>query len=351
MQGQDRRVRPAAAGALLAASLLLAGCAGSPSTLEPAGPRAASIVEVWWVELALASGVGVLVFAALLYALLRRRPPQRERVVGDGSTPYLHEPTSRFAGTRLVVAGGVILPSVILIPLFAYSIVGLRGLVAPSQPAALEVEVIGHQFWWTVRYPEFGFTTANEIRVPVGQPVRLRLGSSDVIHSFWVPRLMGKHDMIPGKTIETWVQADQPGVYWGECAELCGIQHAKMAFVLVAEPPEQFQAWVARQQQPAVQPSDPLARRGAGVFASQGCISCHAIRYGGSAPVGGEIGPDLTHVGSRLTIAAGILENNRGNLGGWIANPQAIKPGNNMPAVYLDSNDLLAVIAYLESLE
>jgi cytochrome c oxidase subunit 2 len=155
--------------------------------------------------------------------------------------------------------------------------------------------------------------------------------------------------MIPGKTIETWVQADQAGVYLGECTEYCGIQHAKMAFVLVAEPPDEFAAWVDQQQQPAAESDDPDARRGAQVFA-RACVACHAIRVGGQT-VGGSAGPDLTHFGSRRTVGAGILPNIRGNVAGWIGNPQAIKPGNNMPIVDLDSESLLAVVAYLESLK
>jgi cytochrome c oxidase subunit 2 len=323
---------------------------GAPSTLEPAGPQAAWIADIWWLELTLATLVFGLVLGALLYALFRQRPPQPQQAVGPGTTPYLREPTSRFANSRFVIAGGVFLPVVVLVPLFTYAVVLLRWLAAPGATASTEIEVIGHQYWWTVRYPGHQFATANEIHLPVGQPVRLSLTSTDVIHSFWVPQLMGKQDMLPGRQIETWIQADRPGLYWGQCAELCGVQHAKMAFVVAAEPPDEFERWVEQQRRPAVEPADPQTQRGAQVFARQGCIACHAVRYG-STPTGGEIGPDLTHVGSRLTLAAGVLENNRGNLSGWIANPQALKPGNNMPAVPLSADDLLAVAAYLESLK
>jgi cytochrome c oxidase subunit 2 len=190
---------------------------------------------------------------------------------------------------------------------------------------------------------------ANEIHVPAGRPVQVNVTSEDVIHSFWVPQLMGKLDMIPGKTNTTWLQADQPGAYRGECAEYCGVQHAHMAFLVVAEPPEQFAAWLEGQRQPAAEPTEPLAREGAQAFAREGCISCHEIRYGAS-PVGGKAGPDLTHLASRRTIGAGLLANNPGNLAGWIANPQALKPGNKMPRLNLDAESLQALVAYLESL-
>ncbi|MFN0071792.1 MAG: c-type cytochrome, partial [Chloroflexota bacterium] len=200
------------------------------------------------------------------------------------------------------------------------------------------------------RYPSRGFVTANEVRVPIGQPIELRLSSSDVIHSFWVPQVMGKHDMTPGHVNTTWLQVDKPGVYWGECTEFCGLQHAKMAFVLVAQTQSEFDAWAAGQQRPAAESIDPQVLRGAQVFARDGCIRCHTVRQGGAA-VGGDLGPDLTHVASRLTLGAGILANNRGNLAGWTANPQALKPGNYMPVTYLDAESLLAVVAYLESLK
>jgi cytochrome c oxidase subunit 2 len=184
--------------------------------------------------------------------------------------------------------------------------------------------------------------------------VRLVLRSGDVIHSFWIPQLMGKLDMTPGREDETWVQADQPGVYRGQCTELCGLQHAHMAFVVVASEPAQFATWLQSQRSPAAEPADLLARRGAQVFARAGCIACHTVRYGQGSAVGGQAGPpgpDLTHVASRRTLAAGMLENNRGNLSGWIANPQALKPGNHMPVIPLDGESLLAVVAYLESLK
>jgi cytochrome c oxidase subunit II len=300
--------------------------------------------------LGLAAIIYALVVALLLVALYRRRAPEPEDSWADRLTAWAREPASRFAGTTFVVAGGIALPVLVLIPLSVFTIRTLASTTVPGSEPGLTVEVVGYQFWWEVRYPEHGIVGANEVHIPVGQPVRLTLRSADVIHSFWVPQLMGKMDLVPGQTNATWVQADQPGAYWGECAEFCGIQHAKMAFLLVAEPPDQFAAWLEQQRRPAVEPTDPVARQGAQVFARDGCITCHAIQYG-TGTVGGQAGPNLTHVGSRRTIGAGILPNTRGNLGGWIANPQAIKPGNKMPIQYLDSESLLAVVAYLESLK
>lgn len=330
-------------------SVLAAACATAPSTVNPRGPRAAQIADIWWLSFWLAAAIFLLVMAALGYALFRRRPERWRQPAEQMSPAWQRESGSRFPGQGFVVAGGVVLPVLVLVPLSVYWIVKLIQVAVPPTPPELTIEVTGYQFWWHVRYPDQGFVTANEVHVPVGRPVRLLLKAQDVIHSFWVPQVMGKHDMIPGKTIETWVQADEAGVYWGECAEYCGIQHAKMAFVLVADPPEQFAAWAARQQQPAAESDDPVARRGAQVFA-RACITCHTLQVGGET-VGTAVGPDLTHFGSRLTVGAGILPNIRGNVAGWVGNPQAIKPGNTMPIVELDSESLLAVVTYLESLK
>jgi cytochrome c oxidase subunit II len=331
--------------------LLVSACSIAPSTVDPRGPRAAQIAEIWWVSFAIASAVFLLVMALFLYALFRPRPRRWDEPSERMTDAWLRESGARFPGQRFILAGGVALPVLILVPLSVYWLVKIVDIAAPRTPPDFTIEVTGYQFWWHVRYPDQGLVTANEIHVPVGSPVRLLLKAEDVIHSFWVPQIMGKHDMVPGKTIETWLQADRAGTYWGECAEYCGVQHAKMAFLLVAEPPDEFAAWVRVQQQPAAEVPDPVARRGAQVFARE-CITCHTIRVG-NAMIGGTgdtPGPDLTHFGGRLTLGAGILPNTRGNVAGWVGNPQAIKPGNKMPVVYLDSESLLAVVSYLESL-
>jgi cytochrome c oxidase subunit 2 len=196
--------------------------------------------------------------------------------------------------------------------------------------------------------PQHWVTTANEIHVPVGKPVVLELVASDVIHSFWVPNLAGKRDMISGQENSLWLRADSAGVYRGQCAEFCGYQHAKMAFQVIAESPDRFAQWLVQQRDTAATPTDSLARHGQQVFLSNQCVMCHAIS---GTPAGSRIGPDLTHFASRRTIAAGSLPNTLGNLMGWIADPQTIKPGSRMPATSLSSQDLAAVVAYLETLK
>jgi cytochrome c oxidase subunit 2 len=183
--------------------------------------------------------------------------------------------------------------------------------------------------------------------VPVGRPVALELRGDDVIHSFWVPNLGVKRDMIPGHATSVLFQADAPGVYRGQCAEFCGAQHAKMGFLVVAEPPEEFAAWLDRQRDSARTPADSLARRGQEVFLASSCAMCHAV---GGTPAGGRLGPNLTHVAGRRTIAAGTLPNVRGHLAGWIIDPQQIKPGARMPASAIPPADLRAILAYVESL-
>ena len=222
-------------------------------------------------------------------------------------------------------------------------------LLSPPEPAsAVTIEVTGHQWWWEVRYPEEQVVTANEIHIPVGRPVRVDMTSADVIHSFWVPELHGKMDMIPGRTDVIWLQTDVPGSYRGQCAEFCGLQHAKMALYVVAEPPETFAAWLDQQRQPAAEPTEPPAQRGRALAAGL-CIQCHTIRTGDAA-VGGSFGPDLTHVGSRRTLAAATLPNTREHLAEWLADPQSSKPGNKMPNLQLDVESVQALVAYLESL-
>jgi cytochrome c oxidase subunit 2 len=200
-----------------------------------------------------------------------------------------------------------------------------------------------------VRYPDQEFVTANEIHIPTDQPVQVRLTSDDVIHSFWIPELHGKMDMIPGVTNTFWIEASEPGIYWGVCTEFCGIQHAKMAFPLVAKPAEEFAAWVESQQQPAPAPETELTQNGQEIFLNSACIYCHAVE-GTNAT--GDLGPDLTHFASRLTLGAGAFENNMGNLSGWIVDPQQMKPGNLMPASSdLTGPELQALLAYLATLE
>jgi cytochrome c oxidase subunit 2 len=328
----------ALAEALSAFALL--GCDGEPvqSMVHPAGPAAAEIARIWWLMLGAFTGVFVLVIVLMVYAILRRP--------AASSTAERARTLPPWGRTGFIVAGGIVLPIVVLTPLFVYSLVASARLRMPSE--ALTVRVVGHMWWWEVRYPDSGIVTANEIHIPAGKPVRLELASADVIHSFWVPRLHGKRDMIPGVENVFWIQADKPGVYRGQCGEYCGTQHANMAFEVIALSPPEFDEWIAAQSAPRTEPEMTVTERGREVFLTAGCKQCHAIE--GTAAVG-NAGPDLTHLGSRRMIGGALLPNTRGNLAGWIADPQAIKPGIKMPRTYLEADDLQALASYLESLK
>jgi cytochrome c oxidase subunit 2 len=240
----------------------------------------------------------------------------------------------------------------ILFGFLVYDVAVGRQLTRGLGKDALQVRVIGHQWWWELQYRDSvahnWFTTANELHIPVGRPVALELLSTDVIHSFWPPTVSQKRDLIPGKDNSLWLQADTPGVYRGQCAEYCGQQHAKMAFLVIAQRPDSFASWLAAQRDTALTPTTELARRGQEVFLASSCVMCHAI---GGTPAGSRVGPDLTHLASRRTIAAGTLPNTRGNLAGWIVDPQKIKPGTRMPPNQLKPADLQALLAYLETLK
>jgi cytochrome c oxidase subunit 2 len=247
------------------------------------------------------------------------------------------------------IYGGVGLSTIVLLALTGWTIATMAGIAKPPHPAAFTIEVSARQWWWGFTYDAAdgakAFTTANEIHIPVGQPVLFTLTSPDVIHSFWIPALGGKTDVIPGQTNEMWLEAKKPGVYRGQCSEYCGVEHAQMAFYVFAEPAAQFDAWRAAEAQNAATPSGRAAV-GEAVFVAH-CGKCHAVR---GSPAHGKRGPDLTHLMSRTTLAAGMLDNNIGNLSGWIADPQRIKPGAKMPNVALSGPDLQAVMTYLETL-
>jgi cytochrome c oxidase subunit II len=310
------------------------------SLLTGAGPIAAAQAMLgWW--LLVVSGVVVLVVTVLVLAgAFRGHSNETPAVEREG------------AGVRWVVVGGMIVPAIVLALTFAFTIATENATAAPPKIAGMTVEIIGHRWWWEVRYREGGqgqtIITANEIHVPAGVPVRLELSSVDVIHSFWIPRLAGKTDVVPGQRNVAWIQADKPGVYRGACTEYCGLQHSNMAAFVVAESVEQFKQWMRAQRDVVSAPSDSDAARGLAVFQKSSCTACHTIR--GTSAVG-RIGPDLTHLVSRMTIAGGSLENTRGNLAGWIANPQSIKPGNDMPTAPLRGTELQALVAYLETLK
>jgi cytochrome c oxidase subunit 2 len=255
------------------------------------------------------------------------------------------EPRPVFGNPGLEV-GWTVTPAILLVGVFLLSLPTLRGTVGPRDNA-LEVEVTGHQFWWEYRYTAQGLVTANELHIPVRQPVHLRLESADVIHSYWIPQLNGKTDLIPGRTNTLTLYAETPGTYLGQCAEFCGIEHAWMLLRVIAEPRPEFDAWVAAQQQPAAAPATAAARQGEQVFLSQTCIDCHAVA---GTPAQSIIGPDLTHFDSRETLGAGVLANTPANLRRWLHDPQAVKPGNLMPRFPLSDADVDALATYLEGL-
>ena len=326
-------------GALIAAVLALAGCSGQQAVLDPKSPHGALVAELWWAMLA----VGALVLAAvtvlLVVGVLRRAP--------DGAPRPLDARQSRM----LVLVGGVVIPALILFGFVLGSAMVGRVVSAAPPTDALAIEVVGRRWWWEVHYLDAAgeriATTANEIHVPVGRPVSLRLRSDNVIHSFWVPNLQGKLDLVPGQVNRAWFTANEAGTFRGQCAEFCGAQHALMAFLVVAEPASAFDEWLARERAPAAAPSSAALERGREVFERSACAGCHAIRGTSAA---GTLGPDLTHLASRRTLAAGTLPNTRGHLAGWIADPQRIKPASLMPRTPLEPDELGALLAYLESL-
>lgn len=320
-------------GFLALALLPSVALADPPSPLNPASEAAQDIANLFWLTFWIATVIFILVEGLLLYAIIRfrRRRPEVMPPKIHGSTPL------EIAWTAA--------PALILLIVFVLMVRTMIATAAPpAEPpvGAIRVKVISHQWWWEFQYPELGIITANELHVPVGQPVVFELTSADVIHSFWAPQLAGKTDNIPGQTNTMWFQADQAGIYGGRCAEFCGAQHANMLFQVIAEPAEQFARWVAQQQAP------PAAATGEQVFMTGACISCHTID--GTAAQG-IIGPNLTHFGSRRTIAAGVMENTPDNLARWLADPQAVKPLNKMPKLNLSQDDIDALVQYLSSLK
>lgn len=319
----------------MTADLVPEGIAGwPPPALDPAGPFAGPLNVLAWVLFAMAAAVLLVVLVALGVALFG---PRRWR--------------ARLGGERLVWIGGLAFPIVVLSALLVYGLGLTSHLTQEPAPGEMRVRITGEMWWWRVAYLDAAgrevLQDANEVHIPTGRPVVLELDSADVIHSLWIPRLSGKVDMIPGRRNLMRVQADAPGAYGGQCAEYCGGPHALMGLVVVAHEPAAFEAWRARQSAPAL--TATLAGPGAQVFAAAGCGACHTVA--GTA-FNGVAGPDLSHVGSRRTLGAGILPNNHGTMAGWISDSQAIKPGNRMPAYpVLTGQELRDVSAWLESLK
>lgn len=306
--------------------------------LDPAGPAARRIEGLWWLLFWISMVVFVIVLALLVAALVRGRHNQDDAV--DKSPVSWGEP--------FIVLAGVVIPSVVLAGVFLISLRDMNALSAPDEPNALTIEVVAHDWWWEARYPDAGAVTANEIHIPAGEPVRIELTTADVIHSFWVPRLQVKVDTVNGRVNEMWLEADEPGRYRGQCAEFCGLQHANMLFYIVAEPRAEFDAWLANEAEEAREPTEPSEERGQEVFLTSTCVGCHAIQ---GTPATAQVGPDLTHFAARETFASGIFPTSRGNLAGWILDPQGLKEGVIMPPTELESDELEALLDYLESLE
>jgi cytochrome c oxidase subunit II len=316
-------------------ALAVAACDGVQSTLAPHGPDARSIHTLGLLMYAGAALILLGVMALLACAATARR-----------------EWRGWLAGRASIIAGGIVFPVVTLTALLIYELLVTRHSGAGGDNPWLRIEVIGEQFWWRVRYLDHdgqAFESANEIRIPVGRPVAFLLRSADVIHSFWIPSLGGKLDMIPGQVNTLQLTAEREGIYRGQCTEYCGAQHAKMAFYVVAERVEEFAAWIAEQRATAREPELPFLVQGKELFLSRGCGACHAVR---GTPATGTLGPDLTHIGSRRSIGAGSLPNNIGTLAGWISSSQHLKPGNRMLSFdMLTGIELRGMAAYMESLK
>lgn len=321
---------------LIGVAFWVTACQGRQSSLDPRGPAAAQIAELWWIMLVMGGLVFAVVLGLLWAALFRRRAAE------VSGTPKSNQ------GHTWIVAGGIVMPIIVLIAVIIFTVETMRSIDTAHASDNLVIEVVGRQWWWEVHYPAQQVTTANEIHLPVGQAVTIKLTSRDVVHSLWIPKLHGKFDLTPGR-IDTFVlQADKVGEYYGQCAEFCGVQHANMGLVVVGQASEDFADWLAQQAEASITPTDPLALTGQQVFLSGSCAECHTIQ---GTEANGNHGPDLTHLASRLTLASGIFPNTPDYLHDWIRNPQDLKPGALMPTPDLSETDLQALLAYLATLK
>jgi len=317
------------------------------SALNPAAVEAAHIARLWWIFFWVTLLIFALVTLALVFAFVRhaRDATSEPQIIG--------EPDARSQSRTAAVVWSLVAMTVAI--LFALLIIDFftgNKIYAAPDANALGIKITGHQWWWEIEYqnpqPSEIVATANEIHVPVGKPVKFELQSVDVIHSFWVPNMHGKKDLVPGHPTTTWFTATRAGEFRGQCAEYCGEQHAHMRLVFVAEPAPQFDHWLSEQKRSAPEPASDSARRGRDIFVSRQCVMCHAIQGTNARAT---LGPDLTHLASRKMIAAGELPNTRGYLAGWILNAQVLKPGTQMPPTQLGADDLNALLDYLESLK
>jgi cytochrome c oxidase subunit II len=308
----------------------------SPTNIfAPASTPAKSIFGLSLFVIAISAAIFVVVASLLTYVVVKFR----KRTDDDR-----HEPAQVYGSNQVEIAWTVI-PILIVVVLFMATARVIANVQKTAPSNAIRVTVVGHQFWWEYRYPGLKVVTANELHVPVGIPTELKLLSADTDHSFWVPRLAGKTDLIPNHPNLMWIDPQQPGVYLGQCAQYCGTQHAKMLLRVYVQSRAEFDRWIQLQSQPAQ--SNDAASEGRRVFEATACVNCHAVA---GTPAQGRFGPDLTHLMSRDTIAAGIAANTHENLRSWIQDPSRFKPGSLMPAMQLNEHDLDAVTAYLETL-
>jgi cytochrome c oxidase subunit 2 len=325
-----------------AAALAAAGCGGGQNMMSPSGPGARSLAGLGGAAFVVFGAVTIIVWALIAVAASRRR----------GSLAA-HEPAYESGGQGWILIGGVAIPVVVLAVFFVLTLVKMNAFpLHDGRVHEPEIRVVGHQWWWELHYPgespSTEIVTANELHIPVGQPVEIQLESADVIHSLWIPKLHGKVDLVPGWKNHLRIQADRPGVYEGQCSEFCGAQHARMRLLVVAETPERYALWVANQLRPAVPPADQAARRGQTLFETAACGLCHHVA--GTRALG-TVGPDLTHFGSRLRLGTNTFPNQRAYLAAWVTHAQSLKPGAVMPNLTAFSGvELNALVHYLEGL-
>jgi cytochrome c oxidase subunit 2 len=326
-----------------AAAALVASCTGAQNTMAPAGPAAGQLAGLGWFVLGVFAVVSLVMWVLIFWLAARRRGTLATHLAWDA-------PEDR----RWIFAGGLAIPAVVFATTFVLMLKTMSAFpMGDHEGMASDVRVVGYQWWWRIEYldarADRQFVTANELHVPVGQPVDIELQSHDVIHSFWVPRLHGKVDLLPGHPTHIRIQADVPGLYTGQCAEYCGPQHAHMGLVVVAEPAADFAAWRDRQRAPAPAPATDQAADGRQVFMTHQCVMCHTIR---GTPAQGLVGPDLTHIGSRAGLAANTLPNTTAALSAWVTHAQSLKPYAGMPSITAFTGDeLQALVAYLQSLK
>jgi cytochrome c oxidase subunit 2 len=302
---------------------------------DPDSPQARAIFNLGLVSSIILALIFAVVAGIIVYALMRFRWREGE------SDPH------QLAGNKTVELVWTAIPCVIVLVLFSLTARTMT-MSDPSPPPEPDLIVTGHQWWWEARYPKPGAVVANEIHIPVGRALSIRLDSTDVLHEFWVPELARKITAVPGHPNHIWIEADKPGTYLGVCSEFCGTEHAWMRFLIVAEPQAQFDAWERAQLLPSARPESGVAAKGLALFQRMSCVSCHAINGTAAAA---RVGPDLTHFASRRQLGAGIADNTPQNLRRWLSNPHRVKPGVNMPDFNLTDEQLTELVAYFETLQ